>query len=42
MLDAWFSAPPGDAEDVEMVRMLDAMDQGRALDPKKGRTSRVS
>ena len=33
MLDAWFSAPPGDAEDVEMVRMLDAMDQGTALDP---------
>ena len=30
ILDAWFSAPPGDAEDVEMVRMLD---QGTALDP---------
>ena len=28
MLDAWFSAPQGDAEDVEMIRMLDAMDQG--------------
>ncbi len=35
MLDAWFSAPPGDAEDVELVRMLD---QGTALDPHKGRT----
>ncbi|MCH8199244.1 MAG: RpiB/LacA/LacB family sugar-phosphate isomerase [Chloroflexi bacterium] len=32
MLDAWFAAPPGDAEDVKMVRMLDAMDQGTALD----------
>ncbi len=31
ILDAWFSAPPGDAEDDEMVRMLDH--QGTALDP---------
>ena len=31
ILDAWFSAPPGDPEDDEMVRMLDH--QGTALDP---------
>ena len=35
ILDAWFSAPPGDAEDAEMIRMLD---QGTALDPREGRT----
>ena len=31
MLDAWFSAPSGDAEDAEMVRMLDAID-GKAAE----------
>ena len=36
MLDAWFSAPAGDAEDVEMVRMLDAMDQGTAPSTSSG------